>query len=347
LRRLLLLLLLVLVSLGALSGCLQVCYLAQAVEGQDEIQYRARPIPEVLADPATSGRLLRLLPLVAKVKRFGEQMGLAPTPNYETYVALDRPVATWVVVAAPPLRLRPKTWWFPVVGSVPYLGWFERGAAEAYAATLRQEGYDVHVRGASAYSTLGWFSDPILSSMLHPNPELAAAGLIDVVLHESVHATHYVASQSYFNESLANFVAAGLTPRFIREHLPHADALLERWRKRKLRREQRRKRLAMVYKQLSAIYRSPAPAAQRLARKRALLRSLDPALGRLNNALLAQVRTYGSGDVAFQRLLRSCGGNWKLFLQRIKTIDAAAFRQPQQVKIGPVVEAAIQQGRML
>ena len=210
--------LLLLVALACSQlGCLHLCYLAQAAAGQDEIRFRARPIEEALADPSLKPRIRRLLAMVADVKAYGEQHGLDATDNYSEFTQLDRPVAAWVVLAAPPLSLNPKMWWFPIVGSVPYLGWFNQRDAERHAATLRRQGWDVHLRGAGAYSTLGWFDDPVLSTMIRPRGMGDASGLVNIVLHESVHATHYVSSQSYFNESLANFVADSLTVTYLRD----------------------------------------------------------------------------------------------------------------------------------
>src|SRR5262249_41967930 len=130
---------------------------------------------------------------------------LTATENYVRYTQLDRDAAVYVVQAAPPLELKPRLWSFPIVGTVPYLGWFNVKDAKAYAQTLAQQGLDVDVRGASAYSTLGWFKDPVLSTMIGEG-DGALGELANTVLHESTHATLYVKGQSAFNESLASFV---------------------------------------------------------------------------------------------------------------------------------------------
>ena len=173
--------LLLLVALACSQlGCLHLCYLAQAAAGQDEIRFRARPIEEAVADPSLKPRIRRLLAMVTDVKAYGEQHGLDATDNYSEFTQLDRPVAAWVVLAAPPLSLNPKMWWFPIVGSVPYLGWFNQRDAERHAATLRRQGWDVHLRGAGAYSTLGWFDDPVLSTMIRPRGMGDASGLVNI-----------------------------------------------------------------------------------------------------------------------------------------------------------------------
>src|SRR6202044_894608 len=112
------------------------------------------------------------------------------------------------------LRFHPKTWWFPIVGRVPYLGWFDRDAAHDFADELREEGWGAGVGAPEAYSTLGWFDDPVLSTMLSDGDE-ALGELVNVVLHESVHATLYVDGQTRFNESLAEFAAGKLTLTYL------------------------------------------------------------------------------------------------------------------------------------
>src|SRR5690606_34569810 len=128
----------------------------------------------------------------------------------------DREAATWVVSACESLSFKPKQWRFPIVGSFTYLGWFDHPSAEEYAEELRKEGWDVDVRGAAAYSTLNWFRDPVLSTMI-PRGKHDVGSLVNVVLHESVHATIYLKDQAYFNESLASFVADRMTFDYLSE----------------------------------------------------------------------------------------------------------------------------------
>lgn len=143
------------------------------------------------------------LQLAIDAKKFGEdELGLKKNSNYDSYVKLDRPYVSYVVSAAKKDRLEPHLWSFPIVGSIPYKGFFNPDDAKAEAKTLREKGFDTYVRGVSAYSTLGWFDDPILSSMLR----YSDYDLVNTIIHESVHATLYIKSQADFNERLATYI---------------------------------------------------------------------------------------------------------------------------------------------
>lgn len=327
----------------ASSGCLEVCYLGQAAAGQDDLFARARPIEEAIADPSVPGEVRRALGLVSRVKRFGERHGLAPTKSYEEYADLEREAAVWVVSAAEPLRLTATTWRFPIVGEVPYLGWFAPGDAAALGRELASRGLDVSVREARAYSTLGWFRDPVLSTMLRDGPE----ELVDVVLHESTHATHYVASQTVFNESLASFVARRLTARFLEEELHLSPLELHDHAERERTRDRRVRRFRETLAELGALYASGRSDAEKLAEKRRVLGSLRRELGlslELNHAVLLQARAYGSGEAGFAALLEACGGDVRRFLAAVKRIDARAFVRPDETAIDELLTARAKTG---
>jgi len=168
------LLLLVTMALG--SGCFTTGYLLQAASGQYELLHVARPLSVVREDPAVPPRIRALLSKVPAIKRYGQLNGLTPTGNYERYAELHRPAAVRVVQGCKSLAFEPKRWAFPLVGTVPYPGFFNPEAARAFAAELaKQEGdLDVTVRTASAYSTLGWFKDPVLSTMMPVNAYMSA-----------------------------------------------------------------------------------------------------------------------------------------------------------------------------
>lgn len=284
----------------------------------------------MIRSPRTPARLRALLSRIPRVKRFGEDNGLTPTGNYQDYVQLHRPAAVYVVSACEPLRFQPKTWRFPVAGDFPYLGWFDLRSAQDYARDLRDDGWDVELRGAGAYSTLGWFDDPVLSTMIAPGAA-ALGDLVNVVLHESVHATLHLDGQAPFNESLASFVADRLTERYLEEAaLPFQRRAFREQQERTLRVEQE---LHQAFQELEGLYRSPASAAEKRARKEAFLAGLRERLrwrGSLNNATLMGHRTYTSGGKGFAQLFASCGGGFRCFFDRLRRLRPASFARPQQ-----------------
>ncbi len=305
------------------SACLPLRWAPQAARGQLHLLTARQPLEEAARSLSTPAATRALLTEVPRIKAWGTTCGLKPTSNYQHYVALDRPSVAYVVAAAPPLELRAHTWDFPVAGSFPYLGWFRRRDALDHATQLALSGMDVEVRGVSAYSTLGWLTDPILSSMVRPGP-YARADLINTVLHESVHATVFLKDAGAFNETLASVVADELTPRYLRHaDGPHsADAT--RWQDAQRQWEVRRARLTRAHDELAALYASPLPAGEKLRRKQDILWRLQadvPVSFRWNNASLMQFRTYDTGADTFLRALNRCEGDVARFLRAMARVE--------------------------
>jgi predicted aminopeptidase len=323
-----------------LSGCLQTNYMLQAIYGQDDISWRARPIEDAIADPAVPDHTRQMLSLIEDVKRFGEQHALKPTDSYRQFVQLNRNAAVYVVSASHPLRFESFTWWFPIVGSVPYLGWFSVNDAKRFAEDLSEAGWDVDLRGASAYSTLGWFNDPILSTMIPSRPS-AVGDLVGVTLHESVHATFYISGQTYFNESLADYVGDELAMDYLRNRLQ-----LDRWQllayeQAQDRRVRRAQRFHQAYKQLETLYASKELSDQeKLDDKARITDELRREVNfwrPINNAVLAQSRQYHGAKPPFDRLLAHCAGDWRRFWLSVKRIDDESFSKPQQTAVDTVI----------
>lgn len=186
-----------------MSGCTTAGYLWHLGRGQFDILLRRRPLSESIHSAAVPADERRKLAWVPAMKNFGTRfLGLHGGKSYESFVQLDRPYATLVLSACPADSLEGFKWKFPIVGTVPYKGYFDRRLAEAERDRLKAEGYDVFLRPASAFSTLGWFDDPILSSMLDADE----ASLANTVIHEMTHATLYFAGHTEFNETVATFV---------------------------------------------------------------------------------------------------------------------------------------------
>ena len=182
------------------SGCLMTRYLAQGAHGQLELLGRAEKIEDVIKDPATPTRTAMLLAAIPEIRKYGQTYGLNIKHNYKHYVLLGRPAAVWFVGAADPLAFKPLRWCFPIVGCFAGLGWFDEDEAVQQKLALEKKGYDAIVRPAGAYSTGGWFPDPVLSSMLSGGED-AYPSLANVILHESVHATVLVPDQPFFNRA--------------------------------------------------------------------------------------------------------------------------------------------------
>ena len=186
-----------------LASCSTLNYYSQAAQGQLELLADARPIDDWLADPATNTSLRHRLEAARQIRRFAvQQMGLPDNDSYKNYAALKRQYVLWNVVATPELSLKPLQWCFPVAGCVNYRGYYSKEDAQAYAQELRAGGHDVQVGGVPAYSTLGWFNDPLISTFInYPDAELAR-----LIFHELAHQVVYVAGDSQFNESFASAV---------------------------------------------------------------------------------------------------------------------------------------------
>ena len=188
--------------LVAAAGC-SPFYVIKQGYGQAKVLLARRPVEDLSADPKTSDRTRAKLKLIAEVRQFGEaRLGLARTQSYETYVDLEGRAVSYILTACPADSVEPKTWTFPIVGTVPYLGYFDPDDALAERDRLRKQGYDVSIRPASAYSTLGWFSDPVFSSFM----DWPAHQLANTILHETTHATVWIPGEVSTNESFADIV---------------------------------------------------------------------------------------------------------------------------------------------
>jgi predicted aminopeptidase len=186
-----------------LAGCAQFKYYFQAAQGQYALWSDARPIEDWLGDPTTDPKLKARLEKALLIRRFAvKELNLPDNASYKNYAALKRPYVLWNVVATPELSLRPIQWCFPIAGCVSYRGYYSKDDAESYADQLRAEGNDVQIGGVPAYSTLGWFSDPLLSSFInYSDVELAR-----MVFHELAHQVVYAEGDSRFNEAFASAV---------------------------------------------------------------------------------------------------------------------------------------------
>ena len=328
---------LALLAAFALTGCATVDYYAQSVTGHLGLMYRARPIETVIAAPDIEPHLAARLRTALDIRDFAsDALGLPANASYRRYVDLDRRFVVWNVVAAPELSLVPRRWCFLVAGCLSYRGYFSESAAESHAGALEAAGWDVTVAGVRAYSTLGWFADPLLSSMVDL-PEYLLAG---IVFHELAHQRLYVPGDTEFNESFAVVVERAGVSRWI--EVAGRPGLSERYR---IAAARRAAFLALVHgarRDLEAVYASSrsdaekrAAKARRVERLRARYAALrtgwrdGPVYDawferRVNNAAIALVSTYDRWVPALESLLARCGGDLRAFYRASDALAALA-----------------------
>jgi predicted aminopeptidase len=197
------------------TGCAQLSYYAQATQGQLGLVASARPIGEWLADPKVSDQLKRRLSRTQEIRRFAVQaLDLPDNGSYTRYAELNRPYVVWNVIATPELSMKPVQWCFPVAGCVNYRGYYRKEDAERFAHELRSQGHEVRVSGVPAYSTLGWFNDPVLSTFIaYPEAEVAR-----MLFHELAHQVAYAPGDTTFNESFATTVESIGVEQWLDKH---------------------------------------------------------------------------------------------------------------------------------
>jgi predicted aminopeptidase len=326
------------VALLALApGCLMTRYLAQAAHGQLELLGKARPIEQVVRDPNTPARTAAMLAEIPAIKQYGRSYGLTIVRNYATYSALGRPAAVWFVGAADPVAFKPLRWCFPIVGCFAGLGWFDEDDGVTHKLELEREGYDVVIRPASAYSTGGWFPDPVLSTMLGGGDD-ALPGLANVILHESVHATVLVPDEPFFNESFASYVADALTDHWIDMRFGPGSPEDLAWTLGQAIRLPRTARLLDAYDQLKQLYDGRQARDKKLAAKTKIIDELVADLHlrrRPNNATLTETRVYNGGLAPIAEAHRACG-DVRLLVNAGKTLTRADFARTLQDDLTPI-----------
>lgn len=297
-------------ALLALTAC-SPGYVLKAGWEEARLLERRRPIAEVVSDTATGPALRNKLRLVLQARDFAERaLALRPGDSFTSYAPVEHDTLLLVVSAAPRFRLSWKTWWFPVVGSLPYRGYFDFGAARKQARRLRGEGWDVYVRPTSAFSTLGWLPDPVLSTTLRQD----SVGIVQTVIHEITHSTYFSSGHADFSESFATFAGHAGAEAFFCDALRREPACREardRWH------DTRRfgRFLTGLRDTLEALYGRELPPDRMAAAKETILsraferfgREVAPGFrsfpadflqrGRMNNAwLLSRVLYYGRLD---------------------------------------------------
>ncbi len=327
---------------ASVGGCLMPRYLAQAAYGQAELLGARRPISEVITDPDVPLRTRVLLSAIPDIKAYGAAYGLDTSHNYDTYVELGERAAVWFVGAADPLSFRPRRWCFPIAGCFTGVGWFDEDDAVHHRDELLADGYDAFARPAGAYSTGGWFPDPVVSSMLSDGDE-AYPELFNVIIHESVHATVLVPDQPFFNESFAEYVADRLTDQWVVEQFGAGSREQVAWLLAQATRQARVVRQVATYRALDALYKSDASRPAKLAQKAAIIDALVADLDlthRPNNASLIELRVYHEGGDGHARAHRACG-DLRHLVETARGLSRADFPARLSEDLGPIADELV------
>ena len=316
-------------------GCDTTRYYRQAIAGQYQIVARQEKISALLARTNTPPELRGKLELVLRLREFAEhELHLKTGGHYAKYADLGRPYVVWNVYAAPELSVEPKRWWYPVVGKLKYRGFFAEADARAFAAQLAPEGFDVHVGGVDAYSTLGLFKDPVLNTFIHHAP----ADLAETLFHELAHQRLFASGDTDFNEAFATAVGEEGARRWLAQH---GDATMRAEYELDLQRQ--RQFVALVLRARGALqqaYAGAGPDESKRAAKEQVIAQLRADYGQLklgwngwrgydrwfqrpiNNARLNTVATYFTLVPAFQQLLAKHGGDLPAFYAEAQAVAA-------------------------
>jgi len=317
-----------------LCSCSTVRFYSQALGGQAEILQKARPVAEVLADPKSKPLLKQKLNTVADIRAYAETAVHLPAKGqYERYANLGRRHVVWVVFAAPEFSVEARKWWYPLVGSLSYRGFFKERLAEQEAAGLRAEGLDVYVGGVDAYSTLGFLRDPLLNTFIGRSD----AELAELIFHELTHQRLYLSGDTDFNEAFASAVGQEGARRWLRAQ-GRTRELAQYEKEMRIEREfvalvlRTREELKQVY---SRTYRSVeierAAKAAAFVHMRQRADALDRRYGGslkierwfqkpVNNARLSTLATYYEMLPGFEALLKAHGGDLESFFKAVEAM---------------------------
>ena len=310
-----------------LTACSGPSYYLQAMSGQKKLMKSRQDVQSLLNDPATPAGLASQLKTAEQIKKFAQaELGLPIDGSYNSYVEVEGKALVWNVVATGEFSLQPKKWCFPVAGCVPYRGFFERQKAQESADRLSQKGMDVIVSPAAAYSSLGWFNDPLLSTMFSGSDSRLAAYLF----HELAHQRLYIKNDGLFNEGYANFVEeAGVRSWLQFNQRPDE---LQRWQQLRVVSRDFSRLAGKTRTDLVVLYQSNKNDAAMRQQKTEIFTALEHDYQQLsdekwqgkryysswfreplNNARLALYNTYEGSHCAFQGLWEQSGGNWQKF----------------------------------
>ncbi len=329
-----------------LSGCETLRFYQQAARGQLYILTERKPINTLIEAPETPPQLRRQLQLVQSIRAYAAaELQLPVGGAYSSFTQLQQPYPLWNLIAAPEFSLDPKRWCYPIAGCTSYRGYFDKSAANAKAAELRRDGFDVYLGPVPAYSTLGWFNDPVLSSFVYWPPERLAR----LLFHELAHRQLYIAGDTRFNENFATAVAQIALPQWRRRQGLPAPLSNNPERARQVN-----GLMLVARRQLQHIYSANLNANNKRALKAGTLRQLRRCYRKLsanwpggfhyqienaNNATLALAAEYRSLVPAFVQLYQDNNRTWTAFYPAAASL-AALPRQQRNRQLNTLLEHA-------
>lgn len=316
--------------LSFMTSACELGYYTHLAEGQFQMVSQRQPIKTLLADPATEPKLKQRLQLTQAALKFAEKnLHLDIDGQYSHYIALERPYALWSLSAAPSLSFSPHQWCYPIIGCANYRGYFNLERATAAEAALQKLGYETYIRGVSAYSTLGWFADPLLSSFARYSNE----DFVTLIFHELAHSKMYIKNDTTFNESFATFVGQQGLKEFKEQGLlPKSEAS-----KSSNKDFQAFKKLTLKYKEkLQEVYQSDVTDEEKLQQKSSIMTQLtqeyknqkphwdrpnayDQWVENMNNATMLVFSDYESKVPFFKDLFITCNEDWACFYRESKS----------------------------
>ena len=359
-----------LLAVIGVSGCHTIGFYGQAAKGQYEIFANQEPIDELMATSNTPAKLKERFMLLEELRAFAKaDLKLPIDKHYRKYVDVHRPFVVWNVEAAPEFSMEPKTWWYPLLGSLEYRGYFSKSGATNYAAYLRNRGYDVSVGGVSAYSTLGWFKDPVLNTFIFEND----SELAEIVFHELAHQRLFARGDTDFNEAFATTVGQEGARRWLKAkgniaglkeyqaHLQHSDEFVHLVMKTRTALERLYGDEITEDGRIKAKLReSSQPVAELRQQKHQLLSQMLSEFRQLkqnwdgdteydgwfthpvNNAHLNSVAAYYDFVPGFQQLLEARGGDMEKFYEAASQISKRSkpdrheeLRSLSRTRLGP------------
>jgi len=331
-----------------LVACESMVFYGQAINGQLSIISKRENIQMLVNDPEIDAQLKQSLESIISIRKFANNsLALPVEKNYSTYVDLQRPFVVWNVFAAPEFSVTPKDWCYPIAGCVSYRGYFSEDAARKYATSLADEGFDVYVGGIAAYSTLGWFADPVLNTIINREEHRLAA----LLFHELAHQLVYVPGDTQFNESFATTIELEGLKRWLAEN--NNSAMMPTLVEQAAREQQYRQEFVSLVQSsipvLEELYSGALPLVEKRQEKAQVIQKLRDDYqdlkqqwrgyaaydgwfaGEINNARLNTVATYFNHVPAFEALLAQSNYQLPEFYNRVQALAKLSSEERQEV----------------